>query len=130
LCSHQALVARWQHVANVFLAVTLAVTPIILAVVAYVVTHDIALVVIIALITGIAAFAIWIIGRDSRAPRPGHLPRPFPAQATPDGRRPWFSSAGHSPFDRNVKSEAETIQDMITLREKRLAELKQNPSFR
>jgi hypothetical protein len=137
LRSHQALVARWERVTKIFVAVVLPGIAILLAALVYASTSDVVFGIYILAIGAVAAAALrlvmWLLGRNSRPPRPSHLPRDYPAHMMPDRRKPsqfypFGLLLGPFSFDRNEKSEAETIRDMIALREQRLAELKRSAS--
>jgi hypothetical protein len=143
LRSHQALVARWERVTKVFLAVVLPGIPILLAVLVYTSSSDVGfgiyLLAMAAFVVAAIGLVMWRLGRSRRLPRPGHLPRDFPAHMIPDRRKPsgfyplgrvGVVGADFFSFGWNEKSEAETIRDMIALREQRLAELKRSKSSR
>ena len=132
LRSRQALIARWDRVANVYCVIAFVVTPPLFAILVYVWTSDLFMAAFIIVMALVVAILIWIIGtRTIDRPSSVATDRRQPSQFLPIGASigpPGFRRLGFS-FGRgpNYKSDEETIQDMIVLRTQRLAELKGEP---
>ena len=133
--SRQALIARWDRIANLYLAIAVAGTPSLLAVLVYIWTADLFMATFIIVMTLVVAVLLWIGARTSDRPssvpsvaldkrRPSQL-LPLGASMSPLGFRGLGFSFGS---DASYKSDDETIEDMIVLRERRLAELKGRPA--
>ena len=119
LRTRHALMARWGGVARVFVAIVIPVSAIALA---YAFVVDIVVGLFIIGVSAVAAAALWV----AYGPTPNRevdRARIPPSQFYPFGLS--FSLAWYLP---KQKSDAETIEDMIALREKRLAEPKRAPS--
>jgi len=130
LRSRQALIARWDRIANLYLAIAVAATPPLLAVLVYIWTADLFMATFIIVMTLVVAILLWIGTRTSDRPSsvpliPLHKLRPsqflpLGASMSPLG----FRGLGFSFGGPGYKSDEETLEDMVALREKRLAELK------
>jgi hypothetical protein len=131
LRSRQTLMARWDRIEKIYLVIALVVTPPLFAILVYVWTSDLFMAAFIVVMALVVAILIWIIGtraidRQSSVPlgrRPSQF-LPIGASIGPRGFPELGFSFGLGP---SYKSDAETLQDMIALREKRLAELKGEP---
>ena len=126
LRSRQALIARWDRVANVYCVIAFVVTPPLFAILVYVWTSDLLMAAFIIVMALVVAILLWIIrtrtiGRPSSVPSDGRQPSRFP----PIGSL--LGPLGHVWVGPSYKRDAETIQDMIVLRKQRLTELKGEP---
>jgi hypothetical protein len=130
LRSRQALVARWDRIANVYCVIGFVISPPFFAILVYVWTSDLFMAAFIIVMTLVVAILIWIIGtRTIDRPSSVATDRRQPSLFLPIGAsigpfRGLGFSFGSGP---NYKSDEETIQDMIVLRQHRLAELKGEP---
>jgi hypothetical protein len=125
LRSRQALMARWNRVTKVFLAITIPVIAILPIAATFAV--DIFVGIFIIAISALAAIALWIINGKAPASSDQRRPSQFPpvgASISPPGFGALGFCFGLGP---SYKSDAETIGDMIVLRKRRLAELKGEP---
>src|SRR5262249_17221573 len=140
LRSRQALIARWDRRAALYLAIAVAGTPPLLAVLVYIWTADLFMATFIIVMTLLVAILLWIGTRTSdrlssvplvplrklrpplRKLRPSQF-LPLGASMSPLG----FRGLGFSFGGPGYKSDEETLEDMVALREKRLAELKGGP---
>jgi hypothetical protein len=123
LRSRQASLARSYRVTMIFLAITCPVIAALIAAIIYwnfvaiihALSSDIVMVAFIFGMTAIVAGLIWIIGRPWSVP--------------PDQQKPsQFLPLGGMPgWGFGYKSDADTIQEMIVLRKRRLAELTGEP---
>ena len=119
LRTRHALMARWGRVERVFVAIVLPVCAIALVgAFLYALVIDIVVGLYIIGVSVVAAGALWVVCGTTRHRERDRTTLP-PSQFYPAGLA--FSRAWYFPPQ---KSEVETIEDMIALREKRLAGLK------
>jgi hypothetical protein len=122
LRARHALIARWDRVARIFVLIALPVCAIALAgALVYAFVVDIVVGIYIIAISAVAAGAVWIgWGKEDAA-----ADRAARANAPPSRFYPLGLALSDVWYWPNEKSEIDTLQDMIALREKRLSELKQ-----